>query len=329
MRQFKNQKRIHKPVLVKEVIDVLGLTSAHLKKPLVVDATVGSGGHSEAFIKMGAFVIGIDADKKILNFAKDNLEKVQLRQGYVGQACPARYRLVPGSAPSLTRGCFKLIHGNFRKIDELIKNAGFEKVDAILFDLGISSIHFESEKRGFSFKDANTPLDMRIDVDTQKVTAADLLNSLPKSKLRELFEVVMTKRDAVKIAEEVVLVRKIFPIRTVGDFYKISEKLFKKRGKLHPATKPFLALRMATNSELENLKEALPKAFNLLEKNGRMAVISFHSGEDAIVKSFFKDLERKRSAQILTKKPVIPGVEEIKKNPKARSAKMRAILKKL
>lgn len=317
MQQHKNQRRTHEAVLVKEVIDTLGLTKAHLKTQVrIVDATVGGGGHSAEIIKAGACVLGIDADSKMLKIARENLKK----------ACPTSEG-EPREFLNLLHGktMYQLVHGNFRDIDTIAKRHGFTAVDGILFDLGVSNVHFASKERGFSFKEANAPLDMRLDRSAQKVTAADLVNGLRKDQLQQLFEVVMKRKKAAKITKALILRRKVNPIKTVGDFCKVFENVHGRRRKLHPATLPLLALRIVVNSELENLKEALPRAFSLLKPRGRLAVISFHSGEDAIAKRFFKKLEEEGKAKILTRRPILPTKGEVVKNPKARSAKLRAV----
>lgn len=299
MGRLNDKRKIHEPVMVHEVLEFLNL--APLKgQARVIDATVGSGGHAIEMIKVGAEVLGIDADAEMLEMAKKRLEKAR----------PAMYRLV---------------HGNFRNIDRIARDNHFIEVDGILFDLGVTSQHFASASRGFSFGQKSALLDMRLDPKRQAVTAANLLDLLPKNQLEELFKGVMTERKAAKIAKAVVLARDLKPIKKVGDFLEITNRLAKTKSRLHPATLPFLALRMAVNSELENLEEALPKAFRLLKTKGRLVMISFHSGEDAIVKKFFRKLEKQKKASLLTKKPVLPSKEEVKRNIRARSAKLRAL----
>ncbi|TEU01825.1 16S rRNA (cytosine(1402)-N(4))-methyltransferase RsmH [Candidatus Woesebacteria bacterium] len=299
MVRHKDKEKIHEPVMVHEVLEFFNL--APLKEQAhVIDATVGSGGHAIEMIGAGAEVLGIDADAEMLEVAKKRLEK----------ACPTMYRLV---------------HGNFRNIARIARDNEFTKVDGILFDLGVASQHFASTSRGFSFSEKSAPLDMRLDVKTQAVTAANLLNLLPENQLQKLFGATMTNQKASKLTRTISLARNLKPIKKVGDFLEIADRLPKTKSRLHPATLPFLALRMAVNSELENLEEALPKAFKLLKIKGRLVIISFHSGEDAIVKHFFRKLEKQGKAQVLTKKPVLPSEEEVKKNIRARSAKLRVL----
>lgn len=274
--------------MVKEVIEALHIN----KGSLYIDATVGTGGHALEIVRRGGKVLGIDMDPSMLEIARRRLTHAR-----------------PIS--------FKLVQGNFKDIDRTAKENGFEKVSGIIFDLGVSNIHLTSPNRGFSFGDPNATLDMRLDTKSQGVTAADLVNALREDQLRDLFSSTLDRGSAGWLARKITGTRSFSPIKTVGDFLRICRRL---RGKpaLNPATLPFLALRMAVNSELENLKEALPKAYGLLEDGGRLVVISFHSGEDRIVKTFFKQ----------TEKPLLPSEEEVNKNPRARSAKMR-VLKKL
>ena len=254
-------------------------------------------------------MLGIDADEELLEIARKRLEI----------ACPTLNNSVQGH--------FKLVNGNFRNIDEIAKRMEVKEVDGILFDLGVSNLHLKSQTRGFSFESGSAPLDMRIDTKTQGVTAADLLNNLREDQLIGLFNSVMIQPVARKLAKEVVFRRKEKPIKEISDFLAIVRRARVDGGKLNPATLPFMALRMAVNSELENLKIALPKALELLKKGGRLVVISFHSGEDALVKNFFREMQNKNLVKVLTKKPIVSTREEIVKNPRARSAKLRCFEK--
>jgi len=311
MRKSKDEQRVHEPVMIGEVIDALRLKEiVHLNQSRIIDATVATAGHTIEIVKRGGRVLGIDVDEDLLEVAGERLRK----------ACPPTFS-------SHERGSLKLVHGNFAKIDEIAKKHKFENVDGILFDLGVSSVHFTDRFRGFSFNYPGAPLDMRLDNKIQKVTAHDLLNSLRKDQLQELFGVVMGRAVSRKLAGKIVASREGSPIETVDDFLKIIEEVKLKRRKLHPATLPFLALRIAVNSELENLAEALPGAFNLLAPGGRLVVISFHSGEDELVKKFFKNKARVVRAKLITKKPVTPSMSETERNPKSRSAKMRVLEK--
>lgn len=269
-----------------------------------IDATVGSGGHSLVIIRKGAYVLGIDVDPDLLVIAEQRLTAI----------CPEK-------------DCFKLIRGNFREIDEIAKKEGLSQVDGILFDLGVSNIHLKDGVRGFSFENPEAKLDMRLDPVNQGVKAADLLTLLRKDQLRELFASTMDPGAALWLARRVITIREAKTIETVGDFLEITRGLRSKPG-LNPATLPMLALRMAVNSELENLTEVLPKALGLLARGGRLVVISFHSGEDRVVKELFKEFEREGLVEVLIKDVIVPKEEEVRVNPRARSAKMRVLERK-
>lgn len=298
-------ERVHSPVLVKEVFEALELTRfAHLNRPArLIDATLGTGGHALVAVKAGIDVLGIDIDPVMLKVAQKRLKEV-----------------LPTTNPK-TLGSFKLVLGNFRKLDEIAAANGFGVVEAIIFDLGVSNVHFKADPRGFSFEDPSARLDMRLDPKNQAVTARDLLNGLRHDQLKSLFESTMEKGVAAEIARRVEKERSSKPFEKVGDFLEVFGGL--KERKLHPATRAFLALRTAVNSERENLVEALPKAFGLLNLSARLAVISFHSGEDRIVKDFFRSIE----GRVLTPTPITPSQEEIFENPRARSARLRIIEK--
>lgn len=269
---------MHKSVLLSEAVEALHVENG--KK--YIDATLGAGGHTLEILRRGGKVLGIEADPKMLAIAT-------LRLG----ATEWQARM-------------KLVLGNFRDIASIAHSHGFGRVSGILFDLGISSYHLDEDQRGFSFKDPGAPLDMRINPETQGVTAADLLNSLDTTQLTKLFE-------SKGIARKVVEFRKVKNFSTVGDLLTLFGP---KRKRVHPATKAFMMLRIAVNSEYDSLSSALPQAVELLEKGGRLVVISFHSGEDRIVKKYFV-----RSDLIL------PNEEEIARNPRARSARMRVLTK--
>lgn len=305
-----DNENIHEPVMVSEIVEFLiGSVPGEPKK--VIDATLGLGGHTKEFLKNGARVLGIEADLSSLKIAEDILKK----------ACPP---------PDQDRvwGSYRLIHGNFKDIGVIARSAGFDQVDGILFDLGISSLQLTAKNRGLSFQKKDAFLDMRLSRERQGVTAADLLNGLRADHLTLLFEAVLLKGKARKLTQEIEALRSKERIKTVGQFVGLIEKAFgPKSGKLNNATLPFLALRIAVNMELENIKEALPGAFDLLGKEGRLAVISFHSGEDEIVKNFFNYLEKDGRVRILMEKPAVPTLLEIRKNKRARSAKLRVIQK--
>ncbi len=296
--------------MVKEVLEAFEIgKGAHLKNLCIVDATVGLGGHAKEFVKRGVFVIGIDADRESLKIAEEVLKK----------ACPTFH--ISGGR------CYKLLHGNFSQIKSLIQEFEGKNIKGFLFDLGISSFQLDHLKRGFSYKNEDQDLDMRIDPESQKVLAKDLIALLDKKKLTEVFSQVMPFGASLKLANEIVRVRKIKPIETVGDFLQILKRLEKSKRSINTAALALLALRMAVNNERENLLSGLSLAFEVLERGGRIVVISFHSGEDRIVKQFFRQQEVLGKAKNLSKKPILPSYREISENPRSKSARMRIIEK--
>ena len=290
--------------MVREVIE----TFAPLYKARIIDATLGTGGHSLEMVKEGAEVLGIETDAEMLKVSDERLK----------EACPTPNKNGLGS--------FKLVNDNFRNIDSIAQKENFNEVNGVLFDLGVSNIQLVSPDRGFSFGSPEAKLDMRLDKAAQGLTGADLLNALRQDHLIKLFQKVLSFRDSRYLAERVIEAREKKPIATVRDFLEFARGVKTKKG-LNPATLPFLALRIAVNSELENLNEALPKAFDLMRKGGRLAVIVFHSGEREIVLDFYFQNERWGAGKILTRKPIVPSESEISKNPRARSAALYVLEK--
>lgn len=286
----------HETVMAAEAIDGL-----HIDKGLkYIDATLGNGGHALEILARGGRVLGIDIDPAMIAISKSRI----------------------GENPDA-----KLIRGNFTEIDKIAEENGWSDPDGILFDLGVSNIHLKDLARGFSFENTEALLDMRLDPESQGVRAADLLNVLREDQLRELFEATLEPGAAKWITGRVIHSREIHPIATVGDMLEICKGLRTGKTGLNEATLPFLALRIAVNSELDNLKSAMPKALEILGSGGRLVVISFHSKEDEIVKNFFKEKSQTAGAKIITFKPLRAGESEIGKNRRARSAKMRILEK--
>lgn len=287
----------HRPALMAELLEYLALRPGMT----VVDATVGGGGHAEAVLeKMGGQgkLIGIDRDAEAIAASRERLRRF-------------------GAAVTL-------MQGKFSELESLLDLSGAEKVDRIYFDLGVSSRQFDQAGRGFSFaKDA--PLDMRMD-QGQGETAAELLKRLSEKELERIFREYGEERFARRVAKEVVRRReKGARLERTRDLAGLLEAVIGRRGqRVHPATRIFQALRIAVNHELEELFKGLGSSLNRLAPSGRMAVISYHSLEDRIVKNFFRDQQREGVLNILTKKPVTPGEDEIRSNPRARSAKLRA-----
>ncbi len=278
----------HESVMTHEVLEAL-----HIKnQALYIDATLGNGGHALEISKSGGLVLGIEADEKMLSIAKERL---------------ANANPTP-----------KLIQGNFVNIAEIAKENGFEKVSGIVFDLGVSNLHLTTDDRGFSFGMKDSPLDMRLDEKSQGVRASDLLNALREDQLINLFEVTMDSGSSRWLSKRIVEARENRPFKVVSDLLEICWELRSKPG-LNSATLPFLALRIAVNSELDNLSKVLPIAYDLLLPSGRLIIISFHSEEDRIVKRFFGGIGHSHL--------ILPSHEEVGKNPRARSAKLRFIEK--
>ena len=262
----------HETVLVKEV-------KRELPKGKVIDCTLGTGGHTEASLNKGCEVLGIEADPKMLAIAKDRLGADK-----------------------------KLVLGNFVDIEKIAKENGFTDVDGILFDLGVSNLHLKEDDRGFSFTESEQDLDMRLNPESLGVKASDLLNALNVGQLTEMFSKVMNLDLSRRWAKRIINTR---PFKTVADLKVVAHDMPHK-DKLDSATLPMLALRIAVNSEYENLEEVLPKAFNLLKIGGKLLIITFHSGEEKILAN-----SNLRDGYI-----IYPSNEEILSNPRSRSAKL-------
>lgn len=296
MDGMSGMSEFHRSVLLHEAVDLLNVRPGRK----YIDATLGGGGHGLEIAKKGGLVLGIDTDEDAIEFVGRKIKSLELR----------------------IRNNIRIAHGNFSEVGEIARENGFEKVDGILFDLGVSSHQFDEAERGFSFAKEG-PLDMRMSKDL-KVTAKDLVNGLTKQELEELFTRLGQERFARKIADSIVKARAKKQIATTGELAEIVKKsVYRSVYDVHPATRVFQALRIAVNDELNALREALPQAVDLLEDSGRVVVISFHSLEDRIVKQTFKQFESDGRGAILTKKPITPGEEELKRNPRSRSAKLR------
>lgn len=286
--------KYHKSVLLNEAIDALNVA----KGRKYIDATLGGGGHTEAILNSGGIVLGIDQDDEALSFVKNRLENKNLT----------------------------LAKGNFRNIDTLAREHGFEKVWGILFDLGISSHQIDTAQRGFSYI-LPGPLDMRMDMNLT-VTASDLVNALGKSELVDLFRNLGEETNANRVADLIIKRRKIAPFKTTDDLTLTLATAYGFRtvndfARATSGKRVFQALRIAVNDELGSLKEALPKALELLENDGRIAIITFHSLEDRIVKRAFIEYEDKKLGKIITNKPILPTAKEIEENGRSKSAKLR------
>lgn len=291
--------KFHISVLLQEIIE--GLRVEKGKK--YIDATIGGGGHAFEILKKGGIVLGIDVDEDAIK--------------HVGEEWKIKSRELNIQEENLV-----LAKGNFREIDKIAHLKGFDKISGIIFDLGVSSHQLETAERGFSFQRVG-PLDMRMDKGLA-VNAGDLINVLKKGELYELFTKLGEESNPRSILERIISARQVKPIKTARELAEIIEgNSAGGFSRINRATKIFQALRIAVNDELNALKEALPKAIELLETNGRVLVISFHSLEDRIVKEIFLREEKENPGKIITKKPVRPTVEEISLNRRSRSAKLR------
>jgi 16S rRNA (cytosine1402-N4)-methyltransferase len=300
----------HQPVLYHEII----LALQPKNEGLYVDGTLGAGGHARGILEACApdgRLLGMDLDPQALALARETLapygERARLRQA------------------------------SYDSLSERLREIGWEAVDGILLDLGLSSMQLDTPERGFSFQH-DAPLDMRFDPDAP-TSAADLVNTLPQGELADLIYEYGEERASRRIAQAIVKAR---PLRTTRQLAAVIESVLPRKGKIHPATQTFQALRIAVNQELERVENVLPKAVAALKSGGRLAIISFHSLEDRTVKEFFRRESRdcicppkqpvctcghKATLKEISRKPITPGEAEVKANPRARSAKLRVVEK--
>lgn len=288
----------HQPVLLEESLKFLQIRP----EGRYIDATLGDGGHSVAMLKLGGTVLGLDVNQKSLDRAAERITEAGLSHTFIR------------------------VKGNFKHLESLAKQAGFVRVDGVLFDLGVSSTQLADQQMGLSFS-SDAELNMRLD-DQLGVKALDLINGLYESELADLFRKYGQERLAKQFAKEIVRARELEKLSSARQLAELARKAFPgyEKGRLHPATRIFMALRIAVNDELENLKSALPQAGRLLLPGGRMVVISFHSLEDKMVKEFAQGAQPCELREVV-KGPVMPTPEEIAQNPRARSAKMRVLEK--
>jgi 16S rRNA (cytosine1402-N4)-methyltransferase len=298
----------HEPVLLEETVSVL----APLAGKIIVDGTLGGGGHSEALLAGGATVIGIDQDPAALDFAGKRLADFGDR--------------------------FQAVHGTFANAAALLDGIGIGLIDGALLDLGVSSHQLDTPERGFSFQ-TDGPLDMRLNP-TGPITAADLVNTLSGEQLERIFREYGEEPNARKVAVKLTRERMVKPFVTTLELAEAVESVIPRRSGTHPATRVFQALRIAVNRELDALEQGLEQLTARLVPGGVFAVIAFHSLEDRIVKTFFKHRctewldrpewpEPRRNPdyifQAITRKPVVAAAAEQRRNPRSRSAKLRAV----
>jgi 16S rRNA (cytosine1402-N4)-methyltransferase len=296
----------HRPVLAAEVLELLAPKAGSV----VVDGTCGGGGHAEAILQQGASVLALDQDPEAIAYTAGRLstfgERLTLRQS------------------------------NFRKVGEVLDQLGIARIGGALLDLGVSSRQLENAERGFSIM-RNGPLDMRMDP-RRELTAATIINTYCEEDLTRLFRELGEEPAARRIASQLVKLRKTTPFYETGSLARAIEKIVGRHGRRHPATQVFQALRMEVNDELGALEEALPVLAGRLEPGARIAVITFHSLEDRIVKHFFREHSREWldrpewpeprgnpewDLRLVTSKPIEPTELEQRANPRSRSAKLR------
>ncbi|OGZ69435.1 MAG: 16S rRNA (cytosine(1402)-N(4))-methyltransferase [Candidatus Staskawiczbacteria bacterium RIFCSPHIGHO2_12_FULL_38_11] len=300
---------IHKPVLVKEVLEYLD------PKPNenFIDGTIGQAGHAIEILKKNGpdgKVLGIDLDASQVENSKLS-------------AIDAKERIT-------------LVNDSYANIKEIVEKISFKPVSGILLDLGYSSWHIENSNRGFSFT-RNEMLDMRYDLHNT-LTAAKIVNEYREDEIEKIIKDFGEEKFARQIAKEITKQRKVKKIESTFDlmdiiasaiptFAKSKSQGLSAWAKAQVGAKTFQALRIAINGELDNLEKFLPQAIEVLDQGGRLVIMSFHSLEDRIVKNFFKNKEKENILKILTKKPIVAGLDEVNSNPRSRSAKLRAAIK--
>lgn len=272
-----------------------------------VDCTLGGAGHAAAILEKiipDGKLLGIDLDIDSLKAAEAKIQNSKVKNNLI------------------------LVGDNYANLKNIVEEYNFKPVNGILFDLGMSSWHLDESGRGFSFKkDEPLKMNYELGIRNNELTADEIINKWPEKELERIFREYGEERFARRIAGGICYRRETEAIKTTFQLVEIVRRSFPKKykfGKAHCATRIFQALRIAVNGELENLKKVLPQAVEILEPGGKIVVISFHSLEDRIVKNFFREEEKKEKIKILTKKPIQASRGEIKKNPKARSSKLRA-----
>lgn len=297
---------IHKSVLLKEAVDSLNIVNGGV----YVDATLGGGGHFIEIVnrlnELGeGTVIGIDADKDSIEFVGKNIEKYA------------------------TKNVRKLlVNENFAHLKEILKKEEIEEINGIIFDLGLSSYQIDNPDKGFSYMHEG-PLDMRMNQDLN-TTASDLINGLYENELEQLFRDYGEERFARSIAKGIVKERKVALIKTTNELVKVIERNVPRNyegGRSHKSKRVFQALRIAVNSELDNLLQSLPQAFEVLALDGIISVITFHSLEDRIVKNFIRSKVNEGKAEFNIDRFSKPTLKEINENPRSKSAKIRSLIK--
>lgn len=294
----------HIPVLVDEVIKYLSPRPGEN----FIDGTCGGGGHAQEILKHiepGGRILCLDLDEEAIERLKKKFERERVA------------------------GRVIFVNDNFANLEKAIEEKNFSPVNGILLDLGMSSDQLEASGRGFSFL-KDEPLDMRYS-SSNNLTARQIVNCWPPDRIEKILKEYGEERFTKRIVQEIIKARKLKLIETTKELVEIISRAIPekyKHGRTNFATRTFQALRLAVNDELENLQGFLPQAFRALASGGRLAIISFHSLEDRIVKNFFRQQAQDNKIEILTKKPITPAFQEIVANPRSRSAKLRAVIKK-
>ncbi len=295
---------MHIPVLLEEVVKGLAVSPG----AIYVDGTLGRGGHALALYKSvnkDLTIIGFDRDQEAIEVTEKHFKSLGMR--------------------------YEFIHDSFRNIAQVLHEKKRVPVNAVLLDIGLSSPQFDTSSRGFTFrKDEPLLMTMERDVTPEMLTAKDIVNTFDEEALANIIYAYGEEKFARRIAHAIVERRRVHPLQTTNDLVSVVDAAvpsWYKRGKIHPATKTFQALRIAVNDELEALKEGIMGAFEVLAPGGRLAVITFHSLEDRITKHLFRSFVAEGKATLITKRPITPGTEELHHNPRARSAKLRIIQK--
>lgn len=287
---------IHVPVMLREVMEMLSPKEGGI----YIDATLGLGGHAEEILKnvKACTLIGIDRDEEAIKIAEERLRRFRLSHSMY------------------------FMKESFSSMSKAAEALGYRAVDGILLDLGVSTLQLKAGGKGFSFL-KDEPLDMRMDK-SQRLTAGEVVNKYPEKRLADIIYQYGEERFSRRIARAIVNTRNKKPITSCVELAEIITKAVPGRGKTHPATRTFQALRIEVNKELEELERAINSGVDTLRAGGRLCVLSYHSLEDRLVKNAFKRLASEGLFRIITKKPLTPCREEILSNPSSRSAKLRA-----
>ena len=299
----------HVPVLLTTVLDLAAIKSGMR----VIDATLGGGSYTRALVE------AVGEDGRVMAFDWDQQAILRFRERATHD--PVLYK-------ALQEERLLLVNRPYSELSQSLTEAKWGAVDVIVADLGLSSEQLADPERGISFQ-ADGPLDMRLNT-SETVTAADIVNHWAEADLAELFRVYADEGEAGRIAEAIVLARRRQPLtRTseLANLVKDNVVAARRRGRIHPATQVFQALRMAVNSEVKHLTLFLQEALRSLVPDGKLLIVTFHSGEDALVKRTFRTFEKEMLGRVLTKKPITPSDDEVHANPRSRSAKLRGIVK--